>query len=281
MDQKMICSWADIDLDFFVINVKKSERRRMRMEQQLSERGMRHRFIEAVDGDDTSAVRAAFLCDTSLGSTIFTHRTNPVTSRELACTLSHLRAVRLAHEEGRDRVIILEDDLEIGDVEASEIAAILSAAPSDAAYIQLCVLPAATVRGLTELYFDTQQLFARKKDNEPTRFANESVKDLYCHSTAAYLVTAGGMKNICENFFAGSVARFPCDEVQVSHNVGLAADRFVYQTAVGNGYHRYAYCIPTFILEGVDSMLHPHHVSGHFDARNVAQECRNHIFGKR
>src|SRR5450631_2182133 len=143
----MIRTWSDIDVEFYVVNMKKSERRRLRMEQQLSERCIRHRFIDAFDGDDPAAVRAGFVCDTNTSPRIYTSRNNPVTSGELACTLSHLRAIRLAHEMDLQHVIICEDDLDIGDVGAEEIADNLAAAPADAAYIQLCILPAATIQG--------------------------------------------------------------------------------------------------------------------------------------
>jgi GR25 family glycosyltransferase involved in LPS biosynthesis len=277
----MIGSWSSLDLDFYVVNLKQSERRRLRMEQQLSERRIRYRFVEAVDGDDIAAVRAAFVCHSGGAPRIYTPRKKPITSRELACTLSHMLAIRQAHDGGLRQALVCEDDLEIGDVDAGEMADILTAMPGDAGYVQLCILPAASVRGLARYHLDTRELFARKKSDQPTRFAEQAVLDLSCHSTGAYIITAAGMRNVCDGFFEGPAVRFPCDEQEISSNVGLAADRFVFQAAANERHPGYAFCIPTFLLEGAESLIHPEHVGDHAQARDVARHWRALIMGER
>ena len=100
----MTYTWDDLDLEFHVISTRKSERRRSRLEQELSERRIRHRFIDAIDGDDVAAVRAAFVCDLGFVPKIDAPRTRPLSSRELACTLSHmlvLRRIQRVQEGGR------------------------------------------------------------------------------------------------------------------------------------------------------------------------------------
>jgi GR25 family glycosyltransferase involved in LPS biosynthesis len=270
----MICTWEGLELEFHVINMWTSERRRLRMQQQLSERRIRHRFIDAIDGDDAAAVGAAFVCDPDFVPKIYAPRERPISSRELACTLSHMRAIRRAHDMGLREVVICEDDIEIGDVDAGEIDGILAAMPADAAYIQLCTLPATTVRELAKYYIETCQLFAKKSNDQPIRFAEKFLANLGCHSTAAYIVTATGMRNICDRFFDSSRVLFPCHEDEINSNVGLQADRFVYQAAADEQHPGYACCAPTFLIEGVDSLLHPHHVGWHWEARIAAQFCR-------
>lgn len=244
------------------------------MEQELSERRIRHRFIDAIDGDDIAAVRGAFVCDPGFVLKVDAPRTRPLDSYELACTLSHMRAIRCAHDMSLRQVVVCEDDIEIGDVDAGEIVDILAAMPADAAYIQLCVLGTATVRGLVEYYINTRRLFAKKRNDDPTRFVEQPLANLTCHSTAAYIVTAAGMRNSCDRFFDGSRVLFPGHEDEISGNIGLLADRFVYQAAADERHPGYACCTPTFLEEGVDSLIHPDHVEQHREARDAAQFCR-------
>ena len=270
----MICYWEDLDIHFHFINVKKSDRRRSRIEQRLSERRIKYRLVDAIDGDDAAVVRAAFTCDPCSMPRIYTPRNGPISNRELACTLSHMFAIRGAHSMGLRQVLICEDDIEIGDVEAGEIGGILAAIPADAAYIQLCILGSVTIRSLAKYYIETGQMFAQKANNQPTRFVEKALSHLSCHSTAAYIVTSAGIKNICERFFDGPRVIFPCHEDEIQSNVGLVADRFVYQAAANERHPGYACCTPTFLLEGRDSLIHPDRVEKHREARSTAELCR-------
>jgi GR25 family glycosyltransferase involved in LPS biosynthesis len=276
----MIYSWEGLDLNFHVVSMRKSERRRSRMEQELSERRIRHRFIDAIDGDDTAAVRAAFVCDSGFVPRIYVPRKEPISSRELACTLSHMVAIRRAHDIGLRQVVVCEDDIEIGDVDAEEIGSLLAAMPADAAYIQLCISNARTVQGLAKYYIETGQMFAKKINDQPTRFVEKALANISCWSTATYIVTAAGIRNICDRFFDGSQVIFPCHEGEISYNAGLVADLFVYQAAVDEGHPGYACCAPTFLPEGVDSLIHSDHVERHMDTRRAAELCRTLIKDK-
>jgi hypothetical protein len=247
---------------------------------QALEQRIRYRFIDAIDGDDLAAVRAAFVYDLGLVPKIDAPRTRPLSNRELACTLSHMLAIRRAHDMGLRQVMICEDDIEIGDVDAGEIVSIRAAMPTDAAYLQLCILGAATVRGLAEYYMETGQLFAKKRNDDPTRFSETLLTNLRCHSVAAYIVTTAGMRNSCDRFFDGSRVLFPGHEDEINSNVGLIADRFVYQAAADERHPGYACCAPTFLEEGVDSLLHPDHLEQHREARRTAEFYRTLIKNK-
>jgi GR25 family glycosyltransferase involved in LPS biosynthesis len=273
----MIASWEDLNIDFHVINMKKSDLRRSRMELQLSERRIKHRFVDAIDGDDATTVQAAFTCNPDSTHRIYTPRESPIRDSELACTLSHMLAIRGALSMGLRHVIICEDDIEIGDVQAGEIGGILAAMPADAAYVQLCILGAETIHSLAKYYFETGQLFARKANDRPTGFVEKAISHLSCHCAAAYIITAAGMQNICEQFFDGSRVIFPCRKDEIASNVGLVADRFVYQAAVNERYPGYACCTPTFLLEAAESLIHPNHVEWHKAARSAAEFCRKRI----
>jgi GR25 family glycosyltransferase involved in LPS biosynthesis len=278
----MRASWEDLDIDFHIINMKKSERRRSRMEQRLSERGIRHRFVDAIDGDDAPIVQASFTCNSGSKQRIYDpeRKENPIRNSELACTLSHMLAIRDAHAMGLRRVIMCEDDIEIGDVEAGEIGAILAAIPADAAYVQLCVLGPEVVHGLAQYYIEAGQSFAQKVIDPPTAFVDKALAHLGCYSTGAYIITAAGMQNACERFFDGSRVIFPCNEDEVRSNIRLIADRFVYQAAASERYPGYVCCVPTFLMEGEDSTLHPQYVEEHRECRSAAELWRKRIMAE-
>lgn len=270
----MICSWEDLDLDFHIVSMRKSERRRLRMEQELSERRIRHRFIDAIDGDDEAAVRSSFTCDPGFSPKLYTPRDIPISGRELACTLSHMQAIRRAHDLGLRQVVVCEDDIEITNVEAQEIVGILAAMPTDAAYIQLCTSLAETVQGLAKHFIETGQLFAKKRHGQPIKFAAEPLADLKCHCTAAYIVTAAGMRNICQRFFDGCRVLFPCHEDEIGNNADLVADRFIYQGAANEWNPGYACCVPTFLIEAVDFIVHPDRLEIYRQTRSAAEFYR-------
>jgi GR25 family glycosyltransferase involved in LPS biosynthesis len=273
----MSSSWEDLDIDFHVVNMKKSQRRRSRMELHLSERRMKHRFVDAIDGDNVTTIQAAFTCNPGSTPRIYTPRESPIRNSELACTLSHMLAIRGAHSMGLRQVVICEDDIEIGDVEAGEIDTILAAMPPDAAYVQLCVTGDVTIHGLAQYYIEMGKLFAQKANDSPTRFVEKAISHLSCHCAAAYIITVAGMENICERFFDGSRVIFPCHEEEIKSNVGLVADRFVYQAAASECYPGYTCCAPTFLLEAAESLIHPNHLEGHREARSAAELCRKRI----
>ena len=79
-------AWAvlliKLHIIFLIINMRKSEDRHSRMELRLSERGIKHRFIDAIDGDDAATVQAAFTCSKARGSL----------AREQGCVSQKLRA---------------------------------------------------------------------------------------------------------------------------------------------------------------------------------------------
>jgi GR25 family glycosyltransferase involved in LPS biosynthesis len=267
-------TWNDLKLNFFILSLKKSLRRRRRIENNFSENSISYHFIDAVDGDDEAATRNAYICDPSAAPRIYVHRKRPVSLREIACTLSHMSAIRFAAEQELKNVIICEDDIEIGDVSASEIQEILDKIPSDAAYIQFCIIPEKTVCRLADFYLETKRLFARKRKDSPTLFEENELSGLSCHSAAAYLITKSGIENIMKTYFRSEKVVFPCDTSEVESNIGLAADRFIYQAASSESNPGYVYCIPTFLIEGVESLLHPDHVPDHLKARKAAIKFR-------
>lgn len=267
-------NWSALPLDSYVISLEKMERRRSRIRNIFSELGIKYRFFDAMDGDDAIAVQDAFVCRPNSALRIYVARERPITSRELACSISHMRAIRHAYEAGLQKVLVLEDDIDIGSVTPTELSAIVKMMPSNASYLQLSILPASTVKVLSEHYIDSGSLFAKKKDNPATLFSDVQFADFTCHCTAAYIITRSGMENICKKYFDGARVVFPCFDHEVTSNVGLVADKFIYQAAADSDNPGYACCMPLFATEAQDSLLHPDHIDDHRAGKNTVDFYR-------
>ena len=154
--------WTDIGLGVMAVSLARSAGRRERFATRMRAAGIAFDFMDAVDGDDEATLRGSYVCDPNRGPMLYDHRAATVSAREIACTLSHMKAVREAHVRGLDRVLICEDDLELWDVTAAEMAEILEHLPNDAGYLQLCVTPETSMRRLAEYHAETGRLFACK-----------------------------------------------------------------------------------------------------------------------
>ena len=254
----------------------------MRMTERLNQRRLKWRFVDAIDGDDKILLRRSFRFELGEGPRIYqqTHRKKPISDRELACTLSHFLAIKEAWCDRSPLALIVEDDFEFGVTQPGDIMQILEELPADAAYVQLIVVPAATIRALVAHHDSSDCLFVRKHDDDPTRFAEGSLVSLSCHSTSAYLITELGISAIAENFFNNDTVLLPCGIQDFDTNIALLADRLVFQAATQGGGHGYACTLPTFLFEARDSLLHPSHLADHCEARQVAQ-LLSHRIGQR
>jgi glycosyl transferase family 25 len=97
----------DPGLPVFVINLERSADRRARIAEAFAAIGVKVRFHAAVDGA-ASDLRTSPLYDRASRVAAYG---GDLTSREIACYLSHLSVMRRCLEEGIERAIILEDDV--------------------------------------------------------------------------------------------------------------------------------------------------------------------------
>ena len=108
----------------FYINLDRSSDRREHMEKTFNSRFETFNRIQAVDGN--------LLQDTG-----------NITKYELATTMSHIKAVKIAYDSGLEDVIIMEDDMRIDYIQYwdKSVRDIVKAAPSDVECLQLqCII---------------------------------------------------------------------------------------------------------------------------------------------
>jgi GR25 family glycosyltransferase involved in LPS biosynthesis len=94
----------------YYINLDRSPKRYMFMETQFRQYGIRnYRRITGVDGSSLSNVKNGYV--EGLGPFRNTHH---LSKSQLGCALSHLKAIKIAYENGLEHVLILEDDTSLG-----------------------------------------------------------------------------------------------------------------------------------------------------------------------
>lgn len=98
---------SKIGMKLFVINLKRSERRRLLMESQLDGLDLDWEFVEAIDGHALTDAEIDFHCD----SDAVRRNPNWLTRGALGAALSHQKAQRLIVSRSLERALILEDDL--------------------------------------------------------------------------------------------------------------------------------------------------------------------------
>ena len=266
--------WTDLGLGVLAVSLVRSSDRRERFASRMRAAGIDFNFVDAIDGDDGAALRHACVCDPQREPSLYDHRAAPISGREIACTLSHMKAVREAHARGFERTLICEDDLDISGVTAVEIAKILDHLPDDAGYLQLCITPERSMRRLAEYYANTGQLFARKSANSAILLEHPYFNGFTVHCATAYVVTAAGAAALNRWFLADGRVVFPCKLETIGTNAALLADRFVYRACTDRDIKGYVCCIPTVTYEGRDSILHPDHLESHLIAKQAALRIR-------
>ena len=90
----------------YVINLARSTDRRAHIVAELQQTDLSYEFIEAVDG------RIVDLDDTSLVDPSLATR-SPFPAGTAGCALSHLHTCQKILEDGRDRALVLEDDVKL------------------------------------------------------------------------------------------------------------------------------------------------------------------------
>ena len=260
-----------------VVSMESSSDRRSVTESHLREIGLDFIFFDAVDGISEQSISSYFTCKPDFLPRAYSRRKTAVTTRELACTLSHMRVIRQAWlEHPQEPLLVLEDDVLFCTKDLTLTEYIFAKIPDDAAYAQFALTPAKIITLLGQQFKKDGSLFIAKSG--PASIAlNDHVYG--CHCAAAYLVTPLGMRSVASQWFdEGDRAIFPCAANELTHNVALVADRLVYQAASSQGAIGYACSAPlattvafeSTIKSSRDSTHKPARLAGHQEARDMA-----------
>ena len=175
----------------YYINLNRSETRKKFMEYQFNNLKINYKRIEAIDGNNIN-VRYKNLCR---------HKGN---NYEIACTLSHLKAIKQAYNDNIDNVLICEDDINFSLIDKWKfnIQQIIDLSPKDWKIIKL-------------------------HNNNFKQIANKNTipkiipKQMKSCSTGLYLINKKGMEIIINKFYKETHILLKKKYVQ--------ADRLIYE----------------------------------------------------
>ena len=95
----------------WVINLQRSPHRRAYMQKQLESRGLTFEFVDAVDGRLLTAEQRGLYSQ----SEAMAYYGRELSDAEIGCALSHARVYERMVERGLPELLVLEDDVELGD----------------------------------------------------------------------------------------------------------------------------------------------------------------------
>lgn len=212
----------------FYINLERHKTRREFIESQLLKNNIYATRIEGVDGRN---VLPRVICSDS-----------KITPYEIACTLSHLKAIITAYSEGDESAIIFEDDVSFQLVPYwdTTISQLVETAPSDWEILHLS-------NYMFPLHETPQLQFKKYNKN---------------FSCCGYIINRKGMKKIIDKMVQGDV-------ISLDHkSINPVADELIYRLVDGCYIPNRVFFIPYNDTGKMDSTIHKDHTKFHRDSVN-------------
>lgn len=205
------------------INLNKSIKRRIYMENLLRQHNFNAIRIEAIDGTNRYNPKLNNICIT-----------NPNHSfAENACTCSHLLAMKYFIENmDDDKVIIFEDDVSFE---------FLEYIPYNWSEFE---------KHLPDNY-EIIQLAITHEKNKIYDYLIKFNTDLFYYCSVAYLITRSCAFKILNQYYSNQYHKF-----DLLHKIHVTADAIITKTCN-------TYCIPIFTYQTTDSIIHPKHLYNH------------------
>jgi GR25 family glycosyltransferase involved in LPS biosynthesis len=215
-----------IDKHILYINLDNCIDRNESIKTQLNNFGLKYTRIPAIDGKKIN-----FKKDNTYYFSYINNFKNG-SKYELACTLSHIKAIKHAYENNLGTVIIMEDDIDLSLIPLwkYKINEIINMSPKDWRIIQLY--------------------------NNECKIQNEIsfINNKYCYGTVSYIINTEGQKKIMNLFKNNILYLNPKDSKDE-----IGADKFIYS----NVKNFYTLSKPIFSLSNEDknlnSTIHPNH----------------------
>lgn len=200
------------DIPMYYINMDKSIVRRQHMEKEANKFGIKLIRIKAIDGGKKF--------DNQVDGVYVINEYPTLNKRELATTMSHLKAISTAFSNGDEYAIIMEDDVSFELIpfwSENILHTLINESPSDIGIIQLAWF---SCQGGNCYYYPKYSIHLQSQG-------------MYCWSCAAYLITRRGMMDIL------SVAKVTLSSTTISMHIAKpqntlyqthgVADQYLYQ----------------------------------------------------
>ena len=228
---------------FYMINLLQCDDRKSTMYKLYDNDNLK--YVEAIDGSwisDNDEVRLP-------PNLQFIKKSQyKINDYELACTASHIKAIKIAYENNEQGVFIIEDDTHntYKSLWKKNLRSIIMNKPTDAE----CVI------FFTSNVDLQRKLIAISEKKEYIKFDNK----LHT-STGVYYITRSGMEKIYKYYVKNDKIVFPI----ANSRAELLADR----QAIFTRMKTYHYTSPTFIDECQSSTIHQRHLTIHEKNHNI------------
>jgi GR25 family glycosyltransferase involved in LPS biosynthesis len=209
----------------YYINLEKSKNRLNHMESSLNRYSLGYKRIDAIDGNNRSQL-INYLHDPYIvnmidhNKTILNGKSRTHRIKEIACILSHLKAIKTAYDHGLKHVIIAEDDINLDRLLNKEVEFfdVLNSLPKDWEIVQLTSTNQKVIKHLGQQYKKGVDFVPRQKYSDYKKWKKEGF-----WSNGAYLLNREGMRKIVEEEFKDNVVDL-IDESNI-----YEADNYIYK----------------------------------------------------
>ena len=228
--------------NFYMINLLQCSDRKIHMYNLYDNDNLK--YVEAVDGSWISEND-----EVSLPPNLEFIKNSPykINDYEIACTSSHIKAIKIAYENNEKEVFIIEDDTHntYKSLWKKNLRTIIKNKPENAE----CII------------FFTSNVDLQKKLIEVSK-EKEFIKFDKLHtSTGIYYINRSGMEKIYNHYVKNDKIVFPVANARAE----LLADR----KALFSKMKTYHYTTPTFIDECKSSTIHQRHLTIHEKNHNI------------
>lgn len=248
----------------YAINMKQSKARRNNLQKQFDKYNIKnYKFINAIDGSKITTMNnsqrkpaknytnKSKYVSYKVGDTLFKIREPDYASNsEVGCTLSHLKAIETAYNDNLDKVIIVEDDIDLLPIKTwrKTLDELLDTAPNDWEAIYDAFI--------RDTYYNKNIDFIKYSIIKP-------------HGAWFYVINRRGMKTLLNKFKQDNYYILDAYKNKLTNGgqTGIAADLYIpYQI---NAYNtKMILTRPNNNKLDMDSTIHTNHTDGHIHESN-------------
>jgi GR25 family glycosyltransferase involved in LPS biosynthesis len=197
------------DIPIYWINLDRSKNRRDKLEKILNNNNLKNKRIEAVDGKNLD------INEIKKNHKIINIKKNELTNA-IGCTMSHIKAIKAAYNDGLEYVIIIEDDCNFE-------------------YLNYKKIP------LKELVKDKDDCeiiilnpIAKNKINIKIIKSGERLNKISCWGAGAYFINRIGMENVITKFEKNKIFKVADALIYEYANTYVSIPYFTYYYAKDN-----------------------------------------------
>ena len=187
---------------------------------------------------------------------IIRHNDSINTPEEIACIISHLKAIKKGYEDGDEYFCVMEDDMDINNIDFTKLFKyIKNAQEKDTNKIELVQLFSNSHPFIIKMFTENTL-----NQNDYKEFVIKREED--CPSTGYYLISRDGAKKLLDLFQLSETY------YDLSYSFWTAADNILYRPI--NSYIL-TYPVALSIIK-YGSTIHPQHLGNHESANNVIKQ---------